>query len=231
MLMSFCLFVSYASGADPAARISPEDRARLVERLRACRGFERIHIYTPAAAHDPFLNDGAPPRLVLQFYFARISDLELATARTGPLQVLASDFPSLNGAPITHEAMVVRRFAVPDPVVLREPWCTYLVSYEGPAEDPPTWHEHYFAHHVPLMAKLTGIRELEVYTGLDCAHLLPGKRVRHLQRNKVAFDSPAALNASLQSALRAEMRADYERFPSFTGTVTHYPMATVALRP
>jgi hypothetical protein len=68
--MSFCLFISFGSGSDAAARISADDHARLLDLLRASRGFKRIHVYTPASAHDPFLNDGAPPRLVLQLYFA-----------------------------------------------------------------------------------------------------------------------------------------------------------------
>ena len=127
--------------------------------------------------------------------------------------------------------MVVRSFPVPNPVIAREPWCTYLVAYDGPADDPNAWHEHYIAHHPPIMAKLPGIRELEIYTGVECVDFLPGACVRHLQRNKVAFDSPQALTAALESPLRAEMRADYKRFPRFSGNVTHFPMATRALRP
>lgn len=225
--MSFCLFLAFGGG--PAAPIGADDDARLIALLRGLRGIERAHIYTPASAHDPFLNDGTPPRLALQLYFARIDDLESVAARGGPLQALASDFPGLAGAPITHEAMVVRRFPVPAPAIAREPWCTYLVAYEGPAEDPNAWHAHYIANHPPIMARLPGIRELEIYTGVEWVDFLPGERVRHLQRNKVAFDSPQALTAALESPLRAEMRDDYRSFPKFSGKVTHFPMATRAL--
>jgi hypothetical protein len=81
------------------------------------------------------------------------------------------------------------------------------------------------------MAKLPGIRELEIYTPLEwrCpSHL---RRVRHLQRNKVAFDSRAALAAALDSPVRREMRADFARFPPYRGRVTHYAMSTEVLAP
>ena len=42
----------------------------------------------------------------------------------------------------------------------------------------------------------------------------------------VAFDSPAALSAALNSPLREEMRADFRKFPPFSGRVTHFPMLT-----
>jgi hypothetical protein len=47
-----------------------------------------------------------------------------------------------------------------------------------------------------------------------------------MQRNKVVFDSPAALKAALSSPVRHEMRADFKAFPPFTGENSHYPFAT-----
>ncbi len=44
-------------------------------------------------------------------------------------------------------------------------------------------------------------------------------------RNKVVFNSAAALN----SPVHHEMRADYKTFPRFTGPVSHYPMATLSV--
>src|SRR3954454_5681453 len=125
--------------------------------------------------------------------------------------------------PGTPSPSPLPRFAVPDPWQ-RPPgrYCTYLVAYEGPAEDEAAWLAYYLEHHPPLMAKLPGIRELEIYTPLQwrCPPAL--KRVRHLQRNKVAFDSPAALAAALDSPVRREMRADFAQFPRHCGGVTHY---------
>lgn len=229
--MSFCLFLVFDHGGDPAARLSEADSARLAQRLRALRGLERAHVYTPSRAHDPFLDDGAPPRLALQLYFERIEDLEAATDRDSPLATLAADCPSLAGAPLTWEAMLVRVFPVPEPKIAAEPWCTYLVAYEGPAEDANAWHHHYMSHHPPIMATMPGIRELEIYTAVEATGFLPGTRVRHLQRNKVGFDTPEALTAALNSPAREEMRKDYHSFPKYSGKVTHFPMATRVVRP
>jgi uncharacterized protein (TIGR02118 family) len=141
----------------------------------------------------------------------------LEAAAAGPLQDMAT---------VAYEAMLVRRFPTPDARIRGEPWCTNLVAYDGPAQDPNAWHAHYLAQHPPLMAKLPGIRELEIYTAVDWVGMLRGERVRSLQRNKVAFDSPDALTAAMNSPVRKEMRADYNRFPAFSGRVTHFPMLT-----
>lgn len=201
--VSFCLFVSFAHVSAGAA-----------EALREARMGEAMRVHTPAAARDPFLRDGAPPAQVVQAYFAELPALEAAA-------------PALEralGPAASCEAMAVRRFAVPQPAA---GGCSYLVAYAGPADDPRAWHEHYLEHHAPLMAGLPGIRELEVYLPVDWRNRSSGwQSVRSLQRNKVAFDSPAALEAALSSPLRAKMRADFATFPPYRGAVTHYPMLT-----
>ncbi|HKQ27877.1 MAG TPA: EthD family reductase [Burkholderiales bacterium] len=178
-------------------------------------GMKRAHIYTPQRVNDPFIDDGAPPPLVLQLYFDELPVLEKACA--GPLQEFET------GA---AQAMTVRRFPLPNP---GQPGCTYLVAYEGPAEDEHAWHSHYLAHHPPLMARLPGIRELEVYTPLQWIAPLSWQRANCMQRNKVAFDSAEALTAALRSPVRHEMRADFHSLPAFSGAVTHFAMATRVL--
>jgi uncharacterized protein (TIGR02118 family) len=182
--------------------------------LGAVPGLEAALLHTAAQAHDPFLDDGAPPPLVLQLYFGSLPELERAVAEAAWPQSVVS-----------HEAMLVRRYS-PSGAPMQEPWCTYLVRYEGPAEDPHAWLAHYLAHHPPLMLRLPGIRELEVYTAIDWIGTMPGKRLRSLQRNKVAFESTQALNAALDSPERRAMRADYAQLPAFSGRVLHFPMQT-----
>jgi len=168
----------------------------------------------PAAAHDPFLQDGAPPALVVQAYFADRVSLEAG------IPVLER----ILGPGATCEAMAVRRFPVPQP---GRGGCSYLVAYAGPAEDPEAWQAHYNAQHAPLMAELPGIRELEVYTPIPSSFpAVVWEPARSLQRNKVAFDSPQALEAALASPVRAKMRADFAAFPPYGGAVTHFPMLT-----
>lgn len=230
--MSFCLFVVFHDRANPGAQLTPAEHARLDAVLRGVSGLVRALVHTPARAHDPLLHDGAPPQLALQLYFDTLLALEAAAGRTSPLRALAEPdaLPTLASAMVTHQVMAVRAYPVPDPVRPAEPWCTYLVAYDGPAEHPHAWHDDYLTHHTPLMARLPGIRELEVYTPVDCVSHLAWGRATCMQRNKVAFDGPAALTAALESPVRHEMRAHFKTLPRFAGGVTHFPMSTRAVR-
>jgi uncharacterized protein (TIGR02118 family) len=194
------------------------EHAAVDDALLASTGMRKAHVYTPERASDPLLDDGAPPPLVLQVYFDELTRLEEACR--GPLARFESR--------VVAQAMAVRRYPVPAPA---DPTCTYLVAYDGPAEDESAWLAQYLAHHPPLMARLPGLRELEVYTRVDWVAPPSWRRATCMQRNKVAFDSAAALTAALNSPVRFEMRADFRNLPPFSGAVTHYPMATRIVRP
>jgi hypothetical protein len=230
--MSTCLFLSFRFRAEP----STGEIAALRGILSATPRLRKALVHTPASTSDPYVKHGPPPSLVLQLYFADLPDLEAALARGGHLAVLTSreQFPALAAADVAQQAMLVRPFAVPEPALRTapgEPYCTYLVSYEGEAEDLNAWHAHYLEHHTRHMAMFPGIRELEVYTRLDWVGLLPWARLNYMQRNKVAFDSAEALRHALNSPVRHDMRADYATFPRFSGPNKHYAMATRVLQP
>lgn len=193
--------------------------------LRAVPGLVRALLHTPAAAHDPYLDDGAPPPLVLELYFDDIAALEAACGSDGSFQALAR-FAS-HGA--TQQAMLMRPYPVDDAAACAEPCCTYLVAYTGEAEDLNAWLAHYLAHHPAIMRRFPGIRGIEICSRLDCCSFLPFPRVNHMQRNKVVFDSPQALTAALASPVRHEMRADFRQFPPYRGGNTHFPMITRTL--
>jgi hypothetical protein len=232
--MSICLFLSFRLQANRSPDVG--EMARLEGLLRATPKLLKALVHTSARADDPYLDDGPPPQLVLQLYFADLPDLEAALARDGHLSALRSPdaYPDLAGADVTQQAMLVRTFAVPEPTfgnTPEEPFCTYLVSYEGEAEDLNAWHAHYLTKHTTHMARFPGIRELEVYTRLDWVGFLPCPRVNFMQRNKVAFDSADRLTYALNSPIRHEMRACFKTFPPFTGPITHYAMASRVLHP
>ena len=203
----------------------PPDEAFLL----ATPGVSGVLVHTPAETHDPYLGDGPPPPLALQIYFPDIGSLEAALIPGGHLARLAELMP---GAEAVQQAMLVRRFPVPDPVFRVAPGmrhCTYLVAYEGDAEDIDAWLGHYVASHPPIMARFPGVRAIEVYSRLDWLGALPWPRSNAMQRNKVVFDSPDALTAALNSHVRHEMREDFAHFPPCSGPNTHHPMATRAL--
>ena len=228
--MSTCLFLSFRFDSGP----DTGETAKLDRLLSSAPKLEKALVHTPASASDPYVKDGAPPSLVLQLYFAELPELEAAVSHSSTLGALAShaEFPVLANAEIAQQAMLVRGFAVPDPTFKTlpgVPHCTYLVSYEGEAEDLNAWHAHYLESHTAHMARFPEIRQLEVYTRLDWVSLQPWRRVNFMQRNKVVVDSAAALDRALHSPVRHAMRADFNAFPKFSGPNRHYAMATRAL--
>jgi hypothetical protein len=234
--MPFSYFMFCDHGGRTDFQLDAADKSRFVEIVRETPGLRKALVYTPETAADPHLDDGPPPPLAAQLDFAEIGALEDALARDGHLQALAAPgvLPSLAGAQISQQAMLVRTFAVPDPVYRTAPGelpCSYLVSYPGPAEDLNEWLSFYITNHPVPMAKLPGIREIEVLTRIDWCGFLPWPRASAMLRNRVAFDSAAALAAALASPVRHEMRADYQRFPPFKGGNTHHPMATLTVTP
>ena len=230
--MNTCLSLTFKYGS----HVATDELAQLTGFLRATPKLTKALLHTPASTSTPHVEDDPSPSLVLQLYFAELTDLEASASRSGYLQALTSrnDFPGLAQAEAFQQAMLVRPFAVPDPALRTppgEPYCTYLVSYEGEAEDLNAWHAHYLENHTRHMAGFPGIRELEVYTRIDWISALPWTRVHFMQRNKVTFDSPEALTAALNSPVRHEMRADFRVFPKFSGPNKHYATITRVVEP
>lgn len=220
---------------DARAALDAGDRERLCALLASAPGLLRAQVHTPAEAGGPFAGDGPPPRLAVQAHFAELASLEAAIASDGVLAPLATPapWPSLAGTTVRHQAMLARPFGVPEPRPANDasPACSYLVHYPGHAEDLNAWLRHYLAHHPRLMTALPGIREIEIYTRVDWCDGLPGQRAGFFQRNKLVFDSPAALTAAMESPALEAMRADYRRFPPFAGGNLHYPMHTQVVLP
>ena len=232
--MAFSWF-AFFKDAGRSGALDRADRERLCELLSSAPGFLRAYLFTPARAGGPFVNDGPPPRLALQVDFVDLPRLEAAIGPHGgfaPL-VWADRWPSLGGTTIRHQAMVSRTFPVPDPqpALSGARACSYLVHYPGRAEDLNAWLLHYFSQHPPLMAELPGVRAIEIFTRVDWCDDLPWPRADSFQRNKLVFDSPAALTAAMESPALHAMRADYRRFPPFTGGNLHYPMHTQLVTP
>ena len=218
---------------DPAPlAIAPSDFAALRALLARVPALAEALVFTPSQASDLYVDDGAAPPLGLQLHFPTLEALEAACARDGTLQGLVAAVPALARANV--QAFWRRTWAVPDPVLQCAPGalpCSYVVHYPGPAADFNGWLDHYITGHPPLFQRFPGIRGIEILTRVDWVSHLPMPKANHMQRNRVVFDSPAALTAALQSPVRHELRADFHTFPPFEGGNAHYPMWTDTVRP
>ena len=224
------LFVAWRDGD---GELAEADLERVTFAASGLRGLARGLAFTPISVQGdhPFARDSRGPQLALELDFDSADDLDAALSAEGPLaEILSHDaLPSLSGAGAAHQRMIGRRFAVPDPVLglaSGERPCTLLVEYPGATADLEAWLDHYDAHHPPIMARFPGIREIATFRPAPSERALPCARATSMQRNKVVFDSAAALVAALTSPVMVEMRADLAGFPPFSGPPTHHPMAT-----
>lgn len=224
--MELSLFLEYRSPCEEAA---PLDEFRSC--LGRVPGLKRAVLHQPTDASDPYLKAEGPPSLVLQCYFEGLPALENASGSEGALHPLLDRgaFRWLADAEMSQQAMVVRTASPFVEKATPHAVCTYLVGYAGVPRDYDAWLGHYLSRHVPLMKRLPGLRELEIYTRLDWITTLPARRETFVQRNKVVFDSPAALTEALHSPVRYEMRRDYEASPPFDGHNVHFPMFSTVI--
>ena len=215
--MQVCLFLIGTRGMQ-----TPLDEGELQRAASHIGGLRRLIVHEAMGGHvDPRIapGDDTPP-CVLQWYFDELAPLEAACERNGAIAsalAAATDSPSFS-----QQVMAVRSLKTSgEPIAER---CTYLVAYEGPAEDHNAWLAHYLAHHPPLMLQLPGLLELEVYTRVDCTSGLGFAQANAMQRNKVVFDDANALAAALASPVRDAMRRDFDTFPPYTGATPHFAM-------
>jgi hypothetical protein len=234
--MSFAYFLSFENTPGSSAGLPEPALPALRTRLSGIAGLERALIFTPETTTDRFIDDGAPPPLSLQLYFAELPDLEAAVSAGGPLEPLIGTglLGGLGDAAVSQQAFYVRSYPVDGPVVRPGTSglpCSFVVHYEGPAADLNLWLSNYIESHPPVMRQFPGIRSIEILSRVDWCGSLPWPRANHIQRNRVMFDSAAALTAALASPARLQLRRDFEKFPPYEGGIFHYPMATEEVLP
>lgn len=88
---------------------------------------------------------------------------------------------------------------------------SYLVLYEGMPDDPEAFFDYYVSHHVPLVWRFPGIRNVEV--------MRTAGEGEFFMITRLEFESVEALRAGVSSPERAAARADMANFPAFSGTV------------
>ncbi|WP_284775187.1 hypothetical protein [Agrobacterium sp. lyk4-40-TYG-31] len=234
--MRFAYLAFFENTQDSQLVASKVDIEAVAEIIALTPGLTSANLYTPETAQDLFNPQEETPVFGMQLYFDELSALEDAMAPSGHLQALADPgvLSSIQGTKATQQAMYVRHFPVDDAtldIAKNGNPCSYVVHYPGPAQDLNIWMHHYIAHHPQVMRQFPGIRGIEILSRVDWTGFLPWERAHHMQRNRVMFDSQAALTAALQSPARIAMREDFKTFPPFEGGNSHFPMATKIVVP
>jgi hypothetical protein len=228
--MRYCYFVFFEFD-----RMNPDPSGQalvaLGQALVSLPGLTQALIHTPLPADTPhaFANEPNRPDLVWQLYADQPEDMEAWLAADGALnQALPAllDQMGTGGRVVQQQIMLNRRFPTAQKAGVHS--ATYLVHYPGQAQDLNAWNTHYLNHHPAIMQTFPGIQGIEIYTRLDWVGGLPGPRVDFMQRNKVVFADAQGLSAALRSPVINDMRADFHRFPPFSGGNVHHPMATHA---
>ncbi|MFM0275833.1 ethyl tert-butyl ether degradation protein EthD [Paraburkholderia nemoris] len=223
--MQACLFLF---GERDAAALF--DLSALQEYAARIDGLRRLIVHEPIAGEvDPRIAQKQDaPSYVLQWYFDELAPLEAALVADGAIHraLHSAAHEALSASSVTQQIMAVRTLAPAHAASNREHInrCTYLVAYEGPADDFNAWLAHYLRHHPPLMLQLPALRELEIYTRIDVTSGLPFGRALAMQRNKVVFDDFSALADALASPVRDAMRRDFHALPPYGGATPHFAM-------
>jgi uncharacterized protein (TIGR02118 family) len=101
---------------------------------------------------------------------------------------------------------------------------SYFVRYDVRAQKLDDFLSYYKSQHVPILARWPGLQKVMLHTPLDWRDPSAVNRGEAVLLAQLEFTSVEALNEALASVQRAEARRDFERFPSFEGTVTHQAM-------
>jgi uncharacterized protein (TIGR02118 family) len=101
---------------------------------------------------------------------------------------------------------------------------SYFVRYRGSAADPGRFVEHYASHHAAILKEFTGIRTLSLHEPVDWNDPFPVHPDGTALLAQMTFDTSADLQRALQSEARRRAREDFDRFPKFSGVVTHQAM-------
>ncbi len=191
-----------------------------------CRlpGLTAFDLYVPSAggARDPMVDDGSGPLFLMMLEFPNLAALEQA-ARSQNFAAPLKNLPF--GHELSADAMERRFYPVTGETAaaLSAPF-SYSVRYHRPAEDEVRFVEFYLANHPPLLGRLPNIRNVICYLPVPGINPAGLPSADYMLGNEVVFDTIEAFNAAMASEQRRELRADFARFPPFTGANTHYPM-------
>ncbi|MEM7251890.1 MAG: hypothetical protein AAF493_10735 [Pseudomonadota bacterium] len=186
-----------------------------------------VHRYVPMPSHDPHLDDGAGPSIIVESKWRSKSGL------TQWLEGVEFREAAENLPPNAyHDAFEVHFFVCAGSSEVRRKSApiSYVVRYYRPADDERGFVEHYLATHPAILGRLPAVQNVICYSPFSLP-LVPGLTPSDcMLGNEVVFESLDALNAALASPVRDELRRDFHQFPAFTGINTHFAMQREQLR-
>lgn len=228
--MAAVLEIACRGGANRAAAARGWYENEPIYAWSSLPGLTAFDLYVSAAGRpkDPMVNDGSGPLFLMMLEFSSLAALEQAVRSKN----FAAPFSTLpTGLDLSADAMERRSYPVSgetEAKPLSAPF-SYSVRYHRPAEDEVRFVDFYLTNHPPLLARLPGVRNVICYLpvrGINPAGL---PSADYMLGNEVVFDTIEAFNAAMASEQRHELRADFVRFPRFTGANTHYPMERTRL--
>ena len=179
-----------------------------------------------AVVHEPITLPGADPLPVDQdarLLMCQVSGT-LADVTAERLDALARGFAGVRA--VSHQRMSIERITpgAPDEPGAKPEAVSWIVQYNGPAEDPPAFHAYYRSHHVPIVHRMPGIRSLNLYSPEPWTGTARLHKVNHLLIVQAVFDNLDGLLAMRNSPQRREGLQDFDNYPKFEGPVTHQAM-------
>ena len=185
-------------------------------------------LFTPDQAEDPYVDDGAPPALMLEIEVGDLGALDALFADAAIRDQIEAAGPLAKG-----DAFELLSFPIAgvDAPAYRSSPMSFVVRYFAPVSDEMLFRDYYLENHPPIMADMPGIRNVLCYVPVPWSNPAPIPSSGCILGNEVVFDSLDALNAALASDVRHRLRDDYKSFPVKPGPNTHYAMQRVDFRP
>jgi len=218
--------IAYFQTLNVPAEAGPEIRAsfreQAVPELLQRPEINCVSVYAPELVDDPYVDDGAPPELVVQFNVADLEALATVLANKNILEQLAAP----ENASVSSEVFEVVAYdieGVAEPAKRTAP-LSFNVRYYAPVTDEQHFRDFYVSHHPQILAELPGIRNVFCYLPVAPLGTSPHPISNCILGNEVVFDTLDALNESMKTEVRHRLRDDYNAFPVRPGPNSHYAM-------
>jgi uncharacterized protein (TIGR02118 family) len=222
--MSYLYLLEIHSNDDNSI-MSTEDILKLESSFKELPDLANLFSFTQAdGGYDPVLKDEHPPLLVFAAMFNDKDALHLALSSAefkNACELLIA--LSVTGLRALQEAMLFEPFLSSETSAGKAN-ISYLVNYQGPAENEIEFLQYYRDHHPAILMQFPDIRRVELGTPIEWSASNDIERANRMLYCEVSFDSIDKLNNALGSEKRIELRKDYDYFPPFSGAVTHFPM-------